>query len=285
MNNEDLADQILEQVRGMVESALDQFRFAPGNPTTTVLAGYPYSVVSGMPPQVRQDLYELVDRTVPYWKRTGDQVQFFPHDHTVRALWGSCYSSPPPIFRLPSGKVYFFIETRKDVSALTKCFGKSSGDPGNNIPPNPGTPQSFPQSVRVLSTEIQMLSYIPIESPSDFHNPCGDPVFKFGKEENGIRANLYWPGIHTFYTPLFVKPAGDPTDEAATPFRSLDSEEYAYWSSYSEGSWNLWLLQLLEGSGNAVDANAVNSIYASSTIQIVNAPWVAPDDFNLTNSG
>lgn len=248
MNSEDAADQILNQVRDMVESTAAQFRFVAGDPSTLVISGYPYSIVGDQAVQFQEEVItEIVDRFTPYWRQLGETLQFFPYDHTITALGKPCYSSPPPVFTLPESRVFFFLEIKVSVSAITRCFGRNF----DVTPPVLGSPQSFPQASSIVSAEIKMLSDIPKEKAAKVTNPCaGYPDYP------EVPANFYWPGVHLFYVPIAVKPEGKP-DEVSLRFLSTTGKygkdsfgnwvsEAGYYTHYNSGSWNASLIGLFE---------------------------------------
>jgi len=269
----------------MVEEALAQFRFAPGNPGTLVVPGYPYSVVGSAEQVAEEEAVERVVKRFRYWKRVADKVQFFPGDPTVKADGVPCYNSPAPVLTLPYRKVFAFIETKKKVSADVRCLTEGPF----------ATPRAYPKSCKVISTDIRLFDEIPTEVPAPVENSCGGPPIQVGYPY--LPANLEWPGEHTFYTPLFVKDEGDPKDEEVTPLRYLsftglyktdetdiDRTEWTYWTSHCAGSWSLFQFSLLEGAKLAANAydSPQTSVYASSTIQpvsgdVVNAPLVGED--------
>jgi hypothetical protein len=198
------ADTLLAQARTMTETAIEALKLRSGNPTTQVLPGYPYTVVSTKSANpssgaaVESDLITTYHKFFP-----PNKVQFFPGDHTVTANGARCYSRKPPKFEVPKNtRQFFFLKTIAVVQSEIACSG--------------ATPILSPKSLRVVSADIQMSDTIPTEViPTGVTNPCG------GSPLSGTSIQL--PGTYTFYSPLLV---AAPTGPKTLVLRGLNESFY-----------------------------------------------------------
>lgn len=124
--NEIESNQLLADVEGLVQEAKTRLQFTAGSPGTTVVAGFPFTLVAAKSEKTTERTQiDVLVKSRPYdlFKQGGKWcIRFYPMNHRTRVDGRLCYSDPLPHFTLPAtGTRYFYLKMVFDVEVNQLC--------------------------------------------------------------------------------------------------------------------------------------------------------------------